>query len=286
MSLDRFVTLRVARPPVAPERDLVPILMYHRVAAEPEAGPAHRRLCTSPARFAQHLAWLADAGWTATTVGAALAANGHRTCAITFDDGFREVLTEAMPALADRRFRATIYLPTASIGHSRRRFQGHDCLTWREVRMLHRQGYEFGSHTVTHPHLERLPWSAIDRELEESKRRIELELEAPVDGFSCPYAFPSANDPFARGLALALRDFGYTHGVTTAIGRAHRRDDRYRLRRLPMSEADDEELFRAKLEGRYDWMAEPQSWSKRLRALLAPVATPPRTSPPCPTPST
>lgn len=270
MKIDRLITLRLA--PSHDGRDRVPILMYHRIANDRETGPAHRHLCTSSARFAEHLRWLKDAGWTGTTVTEALAGHGRRLCAITFDDGFREVFEEVMPALDAAHCRATVYLPTAYIGHARGEFKGHPCLTWSEVRELHRAGIEFGSHTVSHPHLQELPWFAIDRELEESKARIELELGAPIGGFSCPYAFPQEDAAFARGLALALHDFGYTHGVTTAIGCAHRQDNPFLLRRLPMSEADDEPLFRAKLEGRYDWMSTPQSWSKHLHAFLSPRA--------------
>lgn len=284
MEIDRLITLHTphAAETAQAARHRLPILMYHRLAAETEHCPAFRRLCTSPARFAEQMGWLAAAGWHATTLSEALTAPPERkVCALTFDDGFHDFLTDGAPVLESRAYRATVYLPTAFIGYTRRQFQNHDCLTWAEVRSLHRDGFEFGSHTVTHPHLHDLSWHGIDRELGESKTRLELELDAPVAGFSCPYAFPQDDTVFARGLALALQDFGYTHGVTTVIGCAHRGDDPFLLKRLPVNDADDEELLLAKLDGHYDWMAGPQTWTKAVRHFLSPARAARTDSRPC-----
>jgi len=51
---------------------------------------------------------------------------------------------------------------------------------------------------------------------------------------------------------------GYSWGVSTRIGRAHSKDNRYFLRRLPMNDMDDIALVKAKLGGAYDWLGMPQ----------------------------
>lgn len=270
MWLDRLITLHVAG---APARAL-PVLMYHRVSDILEDGERGRHLCTPPDRFAAQLGWLAEAGWTATTVSAALASDDPRVCALTFDDGFREMHSVVAPLLARHGFHATFYVPTGFIGDWPHLFQGYDCLTWDEVRALHAAGHEIGSHTVTHPHLGDCDGSLVRRELAASKARLEDEIGAPVRGFSCPFGFPQADRTFAPQLARQLRACGYDHGVTTVIGRATRDDNPLLLPRLPVDGDDDRALFRAKLAGRYDWMGHPQLWSKQLRHLarqLAPV---------------
>jgi peptidoglycan/xylan/chitin deacetylase (PgdA/CDA1 family) len=273
MEVDRLITLGVIRPwrrrrPAA--ASALPVLMYHRIADDEEPGiSARRRLCTTAARFQQQMQWLADAGWRGVGVADALEhrtlSDGIRRCAISFDDGFQEIFRTVAPVLRRHGFRATVYLPTAYISRERSSFQSHECLNWAEVRNLHGDGFEFGSHTVTHRRLHELPWDEVVRELTESKSRIETELQRTAAGFSYPYAFPQADGGFVRTLFAALGSIGYRHGVTTMIGRVSTRDNPFGLKRLPISSADDRELFLAKLEGAYDWMAEPQNWAKTVR---------------------
>lgn len=282
MRFDRLVTLGLVRPwrsgHSRPERRL-PILMYHRIAPVHETGVApYYRVCTSPDRFAAQMQWLADAGWRSVGVSEALHAVGtgspgsERICAITFDDGFRDFATAAAPVLRHHGFRATVYLPTAFIDRPRARFKSADCLTWDEVRTLHQDGMEFGSHTVNHPQLHDLAWPEVWHELEASKLRIERELGTAVAGFAYPYAFPQADAKFRSTLSLLLREQNYRHAVTTVIGRARPDDDLLALNRLPVNEADDQALLLAKLDGAYDWLAVPQSLSKAARRLLSPAA--------------
>jgi hypothetical protein len=57
--------------------------------------------------------------------------------------------------------------------------------------------------------------------------------------------------------------------VTTAIGVANGADEPLFLRRLPINDADDDALFRAKLDGDYDWLQRPQSVRKQWRAFVS-----------------
>ena len=59
-------------------------------------------------------------------------------------------------------------------------------LTWPQVREMSQNGMEFGSHTVNHPILTRIPLEQARRELSDSKRRVEEEIQKPVNSLAYP----------------------------------------------------------------------------------------------------
>ncbi|HWA29266.1 MAG TPA: polysaccharide deacetylase family protein [Lacunisphaera sp.] len=287
MRLDRIISLALLPPlrlvpgPTVPSR--LPVLMYHSISDDNESGLSpYYRVCTSPRRFAEHMQWLADWGYSGVTLTRGLAAlhserpgngqvgasNPDKLVAITFDDGFRDFHTHAFPVLRRHGFAASMYLPTAFIGEERKAFKARECLTWTEVKQMRSDGMEFGSHTVNHPELVRLGWPEIEQELRQSKETMEEQLEVPVDTFAYPYAFPVTDAEFTRRFQECLQQSGYTTCATTVIGRVKPGDNPWHLRRLPVNSIDDHALFEAKLRGAYDWLAGPQNAVKFLKRFL------------------
>jgi peptidoglycan/xylan/chitin deacetylase (PgdA/CDA1 family) len=250
----------------------IPILMYHSISddPEPDASPYYR-LTTSPARFREQMRWLRDGGYSVIDLAEALRRlelglpDAERSVVLTFDDGFRDFMSHAWPVLAEFKFTATVFLPTAFIGNSQRCFKGRECLTWPEIRELHHRGVSLGAHTVNHPELYRLPWTEVRRELRDSRLQIESELQAPVSTFAYPYAFPQEDRDFTNRFRHELLAQGYVGSVTTIIGRAQPGTDALCLARLPVNECDDEHLFMSKLAGAYDWMGSLQLLFRRTK---------------------
>ncbi len=102
-------------------------------------------------------------------------------------------------------------------------------LNWDDVRDLRRNGFEIGSHSTTHPIFSRIPTERAREELEESKRRIEREIGALVEGF----AFPNgrAEDLTARDVNLA-REAGYRYACLTEPGPYRSGDDPFQIPRV------------------------------------------------------
>ena len=254
----------------------IPILMYHSVSEPVLNGTLpYFATATSPEVFAEHMTLLHAAGYRTLGLHDALNATGSGCqisdpgVVLTFDDGFRDFATHAFPILRNFGFRATVFLPTGCIANDRRRFNSRDCLTWTEVRELHRLGVTFGSHTVTHRQLEALTLEEVEQELRHSKATLEHQLGHPVESFSYPYAFPEANRPFRRRLRGLLEANGYRNGVSTIIGTCGPGDDKFFLPRLPMNCWDDLPLLRAKLDGDYDWLHSLQYAAKLIKLRAA-----------------
>jgi peptidoglycan/xylan/chitin deacetylase (PgdA/CDA1 family) len=277
--LDRFMTLRFCQPLLNSFRlsagAAIPILMYHSISGDSERGVAHYyRVVTSPKRFSEQMRWLHDHEYEVISLAKLLqrikeAPQKTGRCAVlTFDDGFRDFLTNAWPVLESFGYTASVFLPTAFIGINRKSFKGRECLTWSEVRDLHSYGISFGSHTVSHPLLNGLEWGAVQRELHDSRLQIEDRLQAPVVSFAYPYAFPKEDRDFVQRFKQELKNQGYRNAVTTVIGSARLGSDPLCLERLPVNDSDDVQFFEAKLSGAYDWMANPQVLMRLVKSHL------------------
>jgi peptidoglycan/xylan/chitin deacetylase (PgdA/CDA1 family) len=277
MRFDRLASIYFAKPLASgPAGSRLPILMYHSISSDLEAGVApYYRVSTSPDRFAEQMGWLSDLGYRGMALEEALAAsgrgqsNGLRPVAITFDDGFRDFRVAAWPVLRRHTFTATMFLPTRFISRERKLFRGKECLTWEEVREMRPFGIRFGSHTVSHPKLYELSWDKIVSETTFSKERIEQELQEKVESFAYPYAFPQEDAEFVQRLRDVLLKAGYRHCATTVIGRTQLGNAPFCLKRLPVNSSDDKALFAAKLSGAYDWLGSFQSVFRRLKLWTA-----------------
>jgi len=271
--LDRLTTLYLGLPItkiVGPKSGTrVPVLLYHSIS-ENLFGKSHpySHINTSPSVFQQQIRWLRQAEYRTIDLGDLMqgledGADLSHTVVITFDDGYQDFLTDAMPVLKQYGFTATVFLATSRIQRDSLRFEGVDYLTWQDVRELHKEGITFGSHTVTHPDLRCLGPEQIEYELGYSKEVIEQKLGVPVTSFSYPFAFPEEDVDFTRLLLDELENQGFENGVTTILGRASLRNSRFFLPRLPVNSWDDQSFFLAKVAGGYDWLHWPQ-WFNRF----------------------
>lgn len=276
MRLDRSVTLSLVHPLIRigalRARPAVPVLMYHSISDSDESAISpYYRVVTSPQLFREQMVWLRQSGYRTVSLQEAFTgADAAAPCraVITFDDGFKDFQTHAWPVLEEFGMTATVFLPTNCIDGPRPAFKGRECLTWADVRQLHADGVCFGSHTASHPTLYHLQWDVIRRELAESKSRLEDELQAPVDTFAYPFAFPQEDPAFVKRFVELLAEERYRFAVTTMIGRASVTSSPLCIPRLPVNECDDHALFTAKLEGAYDWLSNPQKMQRQLASRM------------------
>jgi peptidoglycan/xylan/chitin deacetylase (PgdA/CDA1 family) len=101
-------------------------------------------------------------------------------------------------------------------------------LSWEEIRIMHENGISFGSHTMTHPILSKLPLDRAREEIQKSKRVIEERLRTPIRTFAYP---KGSGDDFDDSTKRLLKEAGYACAVTTKFGANESGQDLFDLRR-------------------------------------------------------
>lgn len=212
----------------------LPILEYHGVHAVPRG--AHQPfLYIDPARLRRQFSLLRFLGIRGLSVSEALrhwrAGKHGRVMALTFDDAYDDVFSNALPILRAAGFTATAYAVSDRVGAfntwdaetigARKPTMTRDQLVaWRDA------GMEVGAHTRTHPHLTRCTDAQLQDEVQGSKHLLESFLGDRVTQFCYPYG-----DTDERVIA-ATRAAGFHAAVTTRRGRAHKSDDLFLLPRI------------------------------------------------------
>lgn len=151
--------------------------------------------------FEAHLQALSDAGAVVLTLSELAAGLGdgslpERAVAITFDDAFASVASEAAPRLLRRGWPATVYCvsgylgatndwPTQPAGVPRRRL-----VSAQQLVELAAAGFEIGAHTLSHAPLSQLSGSVLHDEVVGCRHRLEAVVGQPVRTFACPYGDP------------------------------------------------------------------------------------------------
>jgi peptidoglycan/xylan/chitin deacetylase (PgdA/CDA1 family) len=153
--------------------------------------------------------------------------DGRHFC-ITFDDAFKNQVTNALPILVEKGIPAAFFLPVRLIGLSTEKFV---YFTWDDCRNMASAGMVIGSHTSTHARLVELGPQQVADEMRESKRTIEEELGLPAClHFSCPYGTPGVDFVVDRDPSIA-RQVGYRSFLTSQRGQMRCGDSPYLIRR-------------------------------------------------------
>src|SRR5580704_2961117 len=189
LRVDRTLTLGLVHPFQRTFRSSqacrIPVLMYHGINSVLGSDHPYFETNTSPSTFARHMQHLHDGGYRPMKLSTAIGMINSGSCpqravVITFDDGFRDFYTHAMPILQEHRFPATMFVVSSFMGSRTSRFDDRDFMTWGEMREIESFGVEVGSHTVSHPHLHSLHRQDIEQELTDSKSAIEDQLGRPI----------------------------------------------------------------------------------------------------------
>jgi peptidoglycan/xylan/chitin deacetylase (PgdA/CDA1 family) len=183
--------------------------MYHYVRyVDPGADPLGFNLSVTPEQLRAQLGWLRTAGYEAVRMDAVAACvRGLGPCparavALTFDDGYMDAYTAALPILQEHGYTATFYIVSGFVGQP-----GY--MGWEEVRALRDAGMEIGAHSVTHPDLTTLGLEDLRAQVAQSGATIAAALGGPVVSFCYP------GGRFNDTVAAVAGESGFTSATTT-----------------------------------------------------------------------
>ena len=181
------------------------ILLYHHVSSSTPASTS-----ISPEAFKSHMEYL-DAHHTVVSLQDVVSAIQHNTTlpenavAITFDDGYANILDNAHPILADLGFPYTVFINPDEIG------VGPKQLTWEQVIAMHNDGVVFANHTLDHLHMlngeqamgERAWLEKVWQNVESAEKKIEDKLDISLKYLAYPFG------EYNTALANKLKAEGY-----------------------------------------------------------------------------
>ncbi|WP_245667355.1 polysaccharide deacetylase family protein [Actinomadura macra] len=213
------------------------VLMYHSVDHVREDP---HLVTVSPPRFEGQLAWLRARGLRGVGMAELLAAwdagDARGLVGLTFDDGYADFATRAVPALVRFGFGATVFVVSGRIGSYNAWDDGprKPLMTVDQIRTVAAAGMEVASHGRHHVSLPATGGCELREELEESRATLEDIVDRPVTGFAYPYGHATGRE------IEAVRAAGYDYACDIspdepgrhALPRAYigERDRRLRLR--------------------------------------------------------
>ena len=253
----------------------VPVLLYHSLTAG--ATPSYRRFAVDPDAFREQMAAIVEAGVETTTIADLVRRTfqvARPTVAITFDDGFAELIDVALPVLEEHRLAATVFVVSGHVGGTsawlqREREHTRPLLDWDGIRALAAAGVEIGGHGHRHLALDLLPDDEAADEIRRSREEIENGLGSTVESFAYPYGFHT----MTTKRLVADAGFGGACGVRHAFSGPAQ--DALAIARIVVEPDLPMDRFRAWVLGlgglRNDWSGErvqTRLWraARRLRA--------------------
>jgi peptidoglycan/xylan/chitin deacetylase (PgdA/CDA1 family) len=207
--------------------DSAVVMMYHRFG---ESGLPATNIRIE--QFEAHLKELTEGDYRVRPLGEIVTTlkSGQplpgRNVALTIDDAFLSVYTEAWPRLKKKGLPFTLFVATDSID---RNLAGY--MSWDQIRELKEAGVTLGSQTAAHPHMPSLSKDKIRAELSVSNARFKVELGEAPKLFAYPYGEASL------AVIEAVKDAGFDAAFGQHSGVLYKGSRMLYLPRFAMNES-------------------------------------------------
>lgn len=197
----------------------VPILMYHKISNDDNI------YSIRPELFDRQMQYLADNGFTAISLPqlanslTGKSALPAKPVVITFDDGYEDNFTTALPILEKYGLRAAVFIAVNKVGQP-----GY--LSWEQIQSMQARNTDIGSHTLSHTALTTLSPAQWEQEVQNSKLELEQRLRKPVTFLAYPHG------QFSPAMFDYLKRIGYNGAFSGLTGLNLKDTSLYELKRI------------------------------------------------------
>ncbi|MEW5691731.1 MAG: polysaccharide deacetylase family protein [Candidatus Hydrogenedentota bacterium] len=173
-----------------PQRKGIPVLLYHNITDELYSDSDRKKMNISILQFRKQLRFLQEQGYRSITFKSVVYQEGlpSKPVIITFDDGYKGCIDNAMQILNEFGFKGILFVP-ANLFNNKTKIKGllfdvmnNDALVWWS-----RDGNEVGSHGLQHKNFLNLKKEEKIKELKDSRKILEDIIQESVVSFSFPY---------------------------------------------------------------------------------------------------
>lgn len=173
-----------------------------------------------------------------------------KTIVISFDDGYKNFYTNALPILKKYNFCATLFLGVNLLCDYSNDAQ---YLSRQEIMNIKKTGLiDFGCHGITHRILSTLDEEELNGEIVGAKQKLEDLTESKIALFAYPFGHSAS---YNTNVIEKIKSAGFIGAFTTIFGLNDFRRNHFLLRRNRISWIDELNEFEKHLNGSYDWCA-------------------------------
>ena len=209
--------------------------MYHSIARG--ATPETQKWVVEPARFRDQMAFLAESGYEVVSLHDLLSTRHTapataKRIALTFDDGYADFATEAVPVMAEHRFPSTMFIPTGCVGRTTLELKtvgaARPLLDWTDIDAFD-DLVEIGAHAHSHLPLDVMPIARASEEITISRELLTERLGRSPRLFAYPHGH------YTRRVRALVRDAGYEAACTTEHRFTSATDDIFAFSRVSVA---------------------------------------------------
>ncbi|WP_163337107.1 polysaccharide deacetylase family protein [Desulfopila sp. IMCC35008] len=165
---------------------MIYVLMYHRILEKDQIDSAYD---VDIDEFKHQMQFIRESGFNVLNTNDILKTQkeDNKCVMITFDDGYLDNYENAFPVLKDLGLKATVFVVTGWINHK------IDFMNWSQLKEMNNSNITIESHTDSHRFLNDLNEDDAIREITESRKIIENNLDVLPEFLSCPGGRVSSN---------------------------------------------------------------------------------------------
>ena len=170
----------------------IPILSYHSISEDPSPISLKTKI------FEKQINFLKKLGYVSINFNE-IDPNKRNQIIITFDDGYKDILINALPVLKSHNFKATCFFVTNHIGKNnqwdekKEKFSNKHIMNNNDIKKWFDSGMSVESHSHNHFDLTKLPNIDIVKELEISKKYFKDKFGIETNVFCYPFGKVNKN---------------------------------------------------------------------------------------------